>query len=335
MNIPTRILHLEDDPNDVILIAHTLKKAGLHPILQHADTRQEYIHALQNFNPDIILSDHSLGQFNSHEALQLAQQLKPGLPFILVSGMASEKLVMTMFRDGAADYVLKDQLLRLPPAIVMAVNNAKAKKETAQLMLQAQERERNEIGRELHDNVNQVLAAAKLYLQSAMSQKDNRGDFLQKGHDYVVDAISEIRKISHQLVTPAMKEVTLIGAINQLIHDIRVTTSLHIEFNTSQYKSGLINEEYKLMLYRIIQEQMNNIIQHADAQLVSIILSSTDKRMMLTIRDDGKGFDVGQVRKGIGMRNIHHRADFLKASVKLTSSPGRGCSLALCFGLQA
>ena len=71
-----RILHLEDNADDALLIARVLKKAGLNPVIRQADTRETYIDELGLFNPDIILSDHSLGNFNSQEALQLARKLK-------------------------------------------------------------------------------------------------------------------------------------------------------------------------------------------------------------------------------------------------------------------
>lgn len=224
----------------------------------------------------------------------------------------------------------------LPPLKIVAPGrNIKKKKKKTLAMLQAQEKERNAIGTELHDNVNQVLAAAKLYLQSAMnpgSDKD-REIFLKKGHDYVVDAIAEIRKMSHKLVTPSVREITLVGAIKELLKDIRTTTSLHVKLIADNYKTGLIDEEHKIMLYRVIQEQVNNIIKHADAKNVTVTLCSTSSQVMLTVRDDGKGFDLAKAYKGIGMRNIRNRADCLNAGMKISSSPGQGCSLSICIPL--
>ncbi|MBS1526201.1 MAG: response regulator [Bacteroidetes bacterium] len=118
-----KILHIEDVQSDAELVERTLRKAGIDFEKLVVDTRAEYLKALDEFNPDVILSDHSLPAFNSLEALRLLKQRGRDTPFILITATVSEEFAVNVMKDGASDYVLKDRLQRLPSA----VNNAIAK----------------------------------------------------------------------------------------------------------------------------------------------------------------------------------------------------------------
>ncbi|HZY39106.1 MAG TPA: response regulator, partial [Mucilaginibacter sp.] len=116
-----KILHIEDVPSDAELVDRTLKKAGIDYDKITVDTKAEYIKALTNFDPDIILSDHSLPSFNSLEALQIMKQKEIDIPFILITSTVSEEFAVSVMKEGASDYVLKDRLQRLPNAIINAL----------------------------------------------------------------------------------------------------------------------------------------------------------------------------------------------------------------------
>jgi len=116
-----KILHIEDVPADAELVERTLKKAGIDFDKITVDTRTEYIDALTNFKPDIILSDHSLPAFNSLEALKIMRQNKIDIPFILITATVSEEFAVSVMKEGASDYVLKDRLQRLPNAVINAL----------------------------------------------------------------------------------------------------------------------------------------------------------------------------------------------------------------------
>jgi PAS domain S-box-containing protein len=116
-----KILHIEDIPSDAELIERTLKKSGIEFQKLLVDTKEEYIKALDNFNPDIILSDHSLPSFNSLEALKILKQRGANTPFILITATVSEEFAVSIMKEGASDYVLKDRLQRLPNAIINAI----------------------------------------------------------------------------------------------------------------------------------------------------------------------------------------------------------------------
>lgn len=117
-----KILHIEDVPSDAELVDRTLKKAGIEFEKVTVDSKTDYIDALNGFNPDVILSDHSRPAFNSLEALKiLKEQQKADIPFILITATVSEEFAVSVMKEGASDYVLKDRLQRLPSAVINAL----------------------------------------------------------------------------------------------------------------------------------------------------------------------------------------------------------------------
>ena len=121
MSAPIKILHLEDTATDAMLVRYELEKAGLQFEKLDVDTREAFIAGLKEFSPDIILSDHSLPTFNSTEALQIYQGSGLHIPFILVTSTVSEEFAVSAMHNGAADYILKDRMQRLPGAIMNAL----------------------------------------------------------------------------------------------------------------------------------------------------------------------------------------------------------------------
>jgi PAS domain S-box-containing protein len=124
-----RILLLEDVPADAALIQRELTKAGLVFVSQRVDTRVAFEEALRVFSPDVILSDHGLPGFDGAAALQLVKERFPTLPVILVTGSLNEETAVEFMKAGAADYVLKDHLTRLPQSIKRALSESRLRKE--------------------------------------------------------------------------------------------------------------------------------------------------------------------------------------------------------------
>ncbi|MFI5161932.1 MAG: PAS domain S-box protein [Sphingobacteriales bacterium] len=116
-----KILHIEDIKSDAELVERTLKRSGVEFEKLVVDTRDEYIQALNEFSPDVILSDHSLPAFNSLEALRILKESGKNIPFILITATVSEEFAVNVMKEGAADYVLKDRLQRLPNAVLNAI----------------------------------------------------------------------------------------------------------------------------------------------------------------------------------------------------------------------
>ncbi len=120
-----KILHLEDVPTDAMLVTYALEKAGLKFEKLDVDTKEAYTAGLNSFKPDIILSDHSLPDFKSPEALAVLKESGLNVPFILITSTISEEFAVSIMQMGAADYILKDRLQRLPNAVLNAIEKYK------------------------------------------------------------------------------------------------------------------------------------------------------------------------------------------------------------------
>ncbi|NVE96059.1 sensor histidine kinase, partial [Altererythrobacter lutimaris] len=162
-------------------------------------------------------------------------------------------------------------------------------KEITEAVIREQEKERYEISKELHDNVNQQLTVAMMYLATALKGSDNHQELLKQSSGFIFNAIEEIRKLSKALVTPLIKDFGLAKAIDGLVEDILVANQMSIEFFYEAFYEEDINYEFKLNIFRIVQEQINNIIKHSGASYVTIELYRDDF-IRLSIADNGKGF---------------------------------------------
>ena len=124
-----KILILEDSDTDAAIVQHLLLKEKLQCEFVVAVNKETYQAALDQFQPDIILSDHSLPQFDSADALLLARQRFPGIPFIMVTGTASEEFAAGIIKLGADDYILKDRMARLPAVIIKTIQRRRSENE--------------------------------------------------------------------------------------------------------------------------------------------------------------------------------------------------------------
>lgn len=155
-----RVLLLEDEPRDAELVLHAVRAATPESVVQLVDTRLEFIRALDDFVPDVILSDHSVADFNVLDAFRLAQRRAPGSPFILVSG-EFEHLASECLQAGAADFVPKSELSRLGPAIASALSlraplRSLSRRQRQVLQLLATGRSTREIALGLHLSIKTV-----------------------------------------------------------------------------------------------------------------------------------------------------------------------------------
>ena len=141
------------------------------------------------------------------------------------------------------------------------------------------------------------------------------------------DIINEVRSISRSLVPSTLQDLGFVDSVNDLIDSFRLTQTLDVVFEHAGFCEDCLPDNKKLSLFRIIQEQLNNIAKHADAKNVSISLRTMKKYVVLTVADDGKGFDVDKVRKGLGISNIRNRAEIFGGFAEIVSQPGNGCEI--------
>ncbi len=210
----------------------------------------------------------------------------------------------------------------------LAEQQIKQQKLIIEATIQGQEKEKNQLGRELHDNINQILATVKLYLGMAMLGQNVQEDLVEKSYKYVIEAMDEIRKLSHSLVASSLGDIGLKEALKELVEDTNFLNHLHLSLSVDEKinKQGM-DASKELMLYRIVQEQINNITKYAQAKEAVITLSTDKNNLFLSVADDGVGFDTSKKNKGIGLKNISSRVDLYCGHMNIISAPGKGCTL--------
>ncbi len=349
-----RVLHLEDsEPDHALALAH-LQRSGLVVQALRIESRAEFQAALAQ-DWDVVLSDYHLPGFTGIDALQMVRQLQDagtgGAPFILVSGQIGEDTAVEAMRNGAADYLLKNNLARLAPAIEHAITAAENRRartaadhevqvSKARLSALAQhlqttvEAERHAIAREIHDDVGGSLTALKFEL--AWIRRHIAGlpalpaalpARLDSAEELVTHAIEVSQRIMQNL-RPAILEQGLVAALQWLcsgfekrhgvVCELRVAPALQLGGDqTPTFPPGVA-----LVAYRTAQEALTNASKHAQASQVVVDVSASAGVLSLEISDNGSGLAQGALTKSksFGIRGLHERASTVGGWVELSSS---------------
>lgn len=200
-------------------------------------------------------------------------------------------------------------------------------------VIEAEENERKRIASDLHDGVGQMMSAARMNLSALQSHLTFETPEQRNGYERVVSLIDEscqeVRSVSHNMMPNALLKSGLASAVREFIDKIDkqvIRISLHTEGLQHRTDSNV-----ETVLYRVIQECVNNVIKHAGADMLDISLIKDEDGISVTIEDNGKGFDTSDRSKfnGIGMKNIQSRIAYLKGSVEWDSSPGNGTLVAI------
>ncbi len=206
----------------------------------------------------------------------------------------------------------------------------KKQKEITEAVIMAQEKERNQLGSELHDNVCQILASSKLYLGALKKEIINPELWIGETDSLITSAIEELRKLSHSLIPPSLDEMELQQAIDKIIDLTGKTTTIKIHSVVNELNRSVSNK-MRLAIYRIVQEQFNNILKHAKARNIYLSLINQPGKLFLSVKDDGIGFNVAKLSEGVGLLNIKTRASLFNGTVNIFSAPGKGTELIVNF----
>ncbi|HEX2009744.1 MAG TPA: histidine kinase [Roseateles sp.] len=346
-----RILHVEDSELDHQLILAQLRRAGLEVEVERVDTLPEVAHALTQ--PwDAIVSDYNLPGFSGLVVLDMLKDSKRLLPFILVSGEIGEDTAVAAMRTGASDYLLKNNLNRLAPALlhaIEAVESQRARQEADRELRKSKQRlhelaghlqtsvemERAAIAREIHDDVGGSLTAIKFDLAwiARHAQDEAVRQRVQSALETVSSAIEASQRIMHNL-RPAILEQGLVAAVQWMSMRFERRTGIVTTVRTSHEQIQL-PAGVPLVAYRTAQEALTNVSKHANATRVSIELSVDSGVLTLEVGDNGNGIAPGDLAKArsFGIRGLHERAATVGGWVDLSSS-GRGTSLILSVPLE-
>lgn len=203
-------------------------------------------------------------------------------------------------------------------------------------VLEGQEEERRRIARELHDGLGQTLTAIKLNYQ-ALAGKVNRQeqpeDF-KKLESMLDSANAEVRSISHQMMPKELEQFGLVAAVEGTLKLVLENTPLQYSFEHSGFTER-IGSQGELVLFRVLQELVNNVIKHSGADMLNVSLLRRANHAVLNVSDNGTGFDVHKhEKKGIGLLNIAGRIDGIKGHLHFESEPGKGTNVTIRIPLS-
>jgi signal transduction histidine kinase/lipopolysaccharide biosynthesis regulator YciM len=206
-------------------------------------------------------------------------------------------------------------------------------------IISAEENERKRIAAELHDGVGQMMSAAKMNLSAIEGEIIFKDEAQKYSFDKVIgmvdESCKEVRSVSHQMMPNALLKSGLANAVKEFIDKIDsriIKINLHAEGLNER-----LNSDVETVLYRVIQECVNNVIKHSGANNLDISLIKDADGISATVEDNGRGFDAKDKQKfeGIGLKNINSRVTFLKGSVDFDSSPGKGTLVAIHVPINA
>lgn len=192
--------------------------------------------------------------------------------------------------------------------------------------MEGQERERQLISAELHDSINQQLSTAKIYLDFAKAHPNDREELIGRSSDVIYRAIQEIRSLCYSISPVGLRDMGLREAIEDLCRSYSSVGKFKTDFQFRLDDSNL-PENMQFVMFRIVQEQMNNIARHAHASSVSIELKENERAYFILIRDNGRGFDPGEVKEGLGFANMRNRLSVYKGRIEVSTAPDAGCLL--------
>ena len=183
------------------------------------------------------------------------------------------------------------------------------------------------VGRELHDNVGQLLSLAKMNLSSSKPEK------VSEGKNMVNEIIHEVRALSKTLNLDWVEAISLEDFIRKELKKLESAEFCKVSFHQSGQKLQL-EKDKKLVLIRIIQECLNNAIKHAQPKLIEISVDSAHGKPMILVRDDGKGFEYNGHSAGLGIYNLKNRMVTIGGEMQLHSVPGKGTEIKLILPNQ-
>lgn len=327
---------LEQQAEAALTLAHSYK--------QHKDFENAYkYHRVYDSVENEILNASTLNQINALETKYQTEKKQQQIALLskqnTIQQLQISKKDLTIYIIAIAfalSAVIAYQLysrnkIKQQAGLLAAI--AHQQNLAAKGIIEAEERERKRIAGDLHDGVGQLFSAVKLNLGVLISKylaKGGEADLLaEKTMAMVDESCTEVRSIAHQMMPNALIKSGLVSAVRDFVNKIQ-SDKLKIVVQAQGIDQPL-DDNVETVLYRVIQESVNNVIKHAAASMLDIFLLRDDNEITVTIEDNGKGFDSADKSKfgGIGLKNIVSRVEFLKGTVDISSQPGKGTLVAI------
>jgi signal transduction histidine kinase len=344
-NVKLRILVLEDNIQDRELICSRLEEESIDCEMIFTSGRHDFKAALEAGGFNMVFSDYSLPQFDGISALQMVRRKDPDVPFILISGELGEEQAVECLKLGATDYILKQRLARLGPAVRRAWQEAEARArqrradealhELSGRLLRLQDEERRRIARELHNTLAQNLLALSLNLNFAQRLVPTGEGQLQTAMVECVnladDTAKALRHVSYLLHPPALDSIGLPGALSDYVSGFSRRTGIKVGLHV-QKKFGRLPGEIETALYRIVQESLANVQAHSGSASAKVELRRDDGTIVVEIQDAGRGLPPHTLQVprapgsiGIGIPGMRERLQLLHGRLEIQSSSAGTC----------
>ncbi|HRO82878.1 MAG TPA: histidine kinase [Alicycliphilus denitrificans] len=351
---PVRVLHLEDSVADHALARLTLRRAGLPHEMRHVDTLDGFARWLQQESFDLILADYRLPGFTALDAWRIAEQRPDHPPFVLLSGAIGEAAAVDAMRLGFADYLLKDDMARLPHVLLRAIEVAEARRAREQAVAELAdsqqrladlaehlqtsiEEERAAIAREIHDDIGGALAAVRFDLAwlARHSQDDGQRTHAASATEMLQHAIDASQRLMMNLRPPVLDQ-GLVAAVRWLAESFERRTRVPVRVSASREAMDM-PPALQLVAYRTAQEALTNVHKHAQARRVHIDLSDHEGVLTLEVSDDGRGIapEMLQKPRSFGLRGLQERARRAGGWLDISSRPGQGTSVIMSVPLTS
>lgn len=349
-----KLLVLEDVEEDFQLIERTLRKAGVRFQSRLVDTKSEYLDAIVSYKPDLILSDHSLPQFNSTEAFALLKDTGIKTPFIIVTGNVSEEFAVNSIKQGVDDYVLKSNLERLPSAIDSAL---KKREDEVQREIELQKLEENNqeltrYNKDLESFVNNVSSNLRNPLSSMLdvinlikqSEKDDdelkayyemMEMSIQKLDDALADLKVQSQEVNGDLDMEVVEMDKLIEDQIQQMQYMSGAENIHKEVSVNADVSFYSNAYHlSVIIHNLISNSIKYHDNEKDNPFIKIKVDVTSDRALLEFSDNGIGIDAKSLTKifdmhfratdksdgsGLGLHLVKTSVDKLQGSIDVKS----------------
>ncbi|WP_020533002.1 ATP-binding response regulator [Flexithrix dorotheae] len=320
-----RILLIEDEKNIRESIEEILSLKG-YEVTSAQNGKSGYLKAV-NIKPDLIICDIMMPEIDGYDFLKMIRETKSiaNSPFIFLTALSQRENHRKGINLGADDYITKP--FKIEELLQSIESRLLRKKETEkEIILKEQKR----YAKDLHDGLQQVLLGIKytvIGIEKQLGDNDIKEELYSKLKQQLDAAIEETRTIAYNGSPLGMVNKGLCQSIELLCNNLNIQDFIRFKFSANLNLDLDINLENAL--FRLVQECISNILKHAEASIVTIFISQEKGKIVLTVKDNGKGSDKNTLAKGRGIKNMMARLQPFRGDLEIESKIGIGTSISI------
>ncbi|HRP33696.1 MAG TPA: histidine kinase [Agriterribacter sp.] len=311
--------------SSIFFAMHDIRKAE--KILQESARLQDSLTG-EELRRQVLITEKRFETQKKESQIKLQQttiRQKSILNYIFAGGVLALALIIGL---GYRTYSQKQRLQR------HRITELETEKQLAatEAVLKGEEKERTRLAKDLHDGLGGMLSGIKYSFQTMKGNliltPENQEAF-ERSMDMLDSSIKEMRRVAHNMMPEALVKFGLDTALRDFCADINQSGAIQVVYQASGMEQAELDHTTAITVFRVVQELVNNIIRHAGATTAIVQISKTNHEVVLTVEDNGKGFDTAVLKqsKGIGWDNIQSRIDFLKGKLDVQSTQGKGTSV--------